>query len=120
MIRASLISLLLLATPAAAKTVVLDDRPGGYVLHHVKQADYWLKHRTRVIIAGHQKSAAAIQVVYFAGRGGRVCAKRNAKLYFHMGRMPDGTPVDANRRILGRSIKEGWYSPAKFGIGACR
>jgi hypothetical protein len=110
---------LALATPAeAGKTVTLGDRPGGYAHAHMQTAEVWLKTRTRVVIAGDQMSAAAIQVAYFAGRGGRICAKPGVMLYFHAGRSR-GAVTNANRRYLGRNLKEGWYKPARFGIGEC-
>ena len=113
-------ALFLTLTPAVAgQTVTLGDRPGGYAHAHIKTAEVWLKTRTRVVIAGDQQSAAAIQVVYFAGRGGRICAKPGVMLYFHAGRSRGGAVTNANRRYLGRNLKDGWYTPAKFGIGKC-
>ena len=120
MIRASLIALALLAAPAAAETITLGDRPGGYAHQHMQIAERWLKKRVRVVIAGDQQSAAAIQVVYFAGRGGRICAMPGVELYFHAGRSRGGAVTNANRRYLGRNIRTGWHKPAAFGIGGCK
>jgi len=112
--------LLAIATPAeAGGTITLDDRPGGHAHAFMKVADVWLERKRRVIIAGDQESAAAIQVVYYHGRGGRICAKPGVMLYFHEGRSRGGAVTNANKRYLGRSIKTGWYRPAKFGIGEC-
>ena len=111
---------LALATPAeAGNTVTLGDRPGGYAHAHIKTAERWLKTRTRIVIAGDQASAAAIQVVYFHERGGRICAKPGVTLYFHAGRSRGGAVTNANRRYLGRDLKDGWYHPEKFGIREC-
>ena len=50
-------------TPAAAQTIELWHRPGGYTHLHIAQADVWLKQHTRLVIRDWQESAAAIQVV---------------------------------------------------------
>ena len=119
MTRASLIALALLITPAfAGDTITLHARPGGYALHHVRVADVWLRQGKRVVIAGDQASAAAIQVIYYAGRGGSICAMRGVLLYLHEGRSR-GAVTNANRRYLGRTLATGWYAPEKFGIGEC-
>lgn len=123
MIRAAALALvagLALADPAHAETITLHERNGGYAHHHIKAAERWLKRRVRIIVAADQQSAAAIQVIYYHGRGGRICAKRGVRLYLHEGRSRGGAVTNVNRRYLGRTIKDGWYAPAKFGIGECR
>lgn len=105
---------------AHAKTVEFGYRPGGYSFMFISRAKAMLARGDRIVIAGDQMSAAAIQVVWYRQRGGKVCTKGDVQLFFHMGRNTvTGKPIDSNKWHLGRSIPEGWYSPSKFGIPKC-
>jgi hypothetical protein len=108
-------------TASARETIRLGYSAGGFTLPHIHRADIWLRRKTRVIVTANRESAAAIQVIYFAGRGGNICVLPGVKLWLHMGRdVSTGKPSDGNRRYLGRSYREGWYDPAKqFGIPLC-
>jgi hypothetical protein len=132
MIRASLIALALLATPAAAsETIVLKPRDGGYTHQHIAQAKRWLADGKRLVINGEQLSAAAIQAVYYKRHGGRICAARGASLHFHLSTLRGGRGQAntlavwigrANAARIGHLKPGQWkrFSPATFGIGACK
>lgn len=108
-------------TPSVAKTTEFGYRPGGYVFLFIAQAHNMLGRGDRIVITDDQLSAAAIQVVWYHRHGGKVCAKKGTRLFFHMGvDTITGQPRDANRHYLGRSVPEGWYSPSKFGIALCQ
>ena len=115
------LAFLALSAPAhAGKTVKLGCSDGGNVAHHVMIARDFLQHRHRLVITCNRASAAAIQVIWYRKHGGKVCARPGVRLFLHMGYDPEKRiAVDVNRQYLGRSYREGWYSPAKFGIGEC-
>jgi len=108
------------SSSAHSKTVEFGFRPGGHTVEFIRAAKVMLKSRDRIVIRRDQMSAAAIQVVWYRKHGGKVCTKGDVQLFFHMGRnMRTGEPIDSNRFYLGRSIPEGWYRPAEFGIPKC-
>lgn len=118
---AALAAALFATAPAAeAAVITLAARTGGYTHHHMDAARRWLKAGHAIVITGDQQSAAAIQVIWLARRGLRVCARDGVMLYLHEGRSRGGAITNANRRLLGRSYGAGWYRPQRFGIGGCR
>ena len=117
---AGVVAGLLLATSAKAATVEYGYRPGGYTVVFMTRAKAMLARGDRIVLTGDQMSAAAIQVAWYRQRGGKVCTKGDVQLFFHVGRnTATGAPIDGNKFYLGRSIREGWYSPSKFGIPHC-
>lgn len=120
---ASSLVILALCFPAhqgvASEKIVVDYRRGGYVHQHIQQAELWLKQGVQIVVADSQMSAAAIQVVYFGGRGGRICVKPGVSLYFHPGRSRGGARTNPTLRYLGVSLPEGWYDPSRFGLKIC-
>ena len=118
---------------AAASTLELWYREGGYTHAHIAQARRWLASRTTLVIRDWQVSAAAIQVVYYKRMGGRVCYGRSGfnadpALYFHV---PQSRGVPSNSlashigasnaaklgRLSGNRMKR--VHPSVFGIPAC-
>lgn len=119
---------------ANAETLELWHRPGGYTHLHIAEANRWLAKGTRLVIRDWQVSAAAIQIVYFKRKGGRVCYAKagfNAEpaLYFHLG-TSQGTPHNtlasylgaANAEKVGKLSGHGFrrMHPSAFGIRSCR
>ena len=119
--------------PAEAATVELWHRPGGYTHAHIAQAKHWLATGTTLVIRDWQVSAAAIQVLYFKRRGGKVCYARSGfnadpALYFHLaesrGRERNSLATFVG---AGNAAKIGKLSahrmkrlhPSAFGIPAC-
>ena len=72
--------------PANAKSLDIGWRPGGDVYTYIVEAMDMLRSGQSYRVTGDQYSAAAMQVVYLESQmPGRICARRNARLNFHMG-----------------------------------
>lgn len=127
------LALTALGCPAAAETIELWNRQGGYTHLHMKQADQWLAHGTKLVIRDWQVSAAAIQVLYFKRRGGQVCYGKSGfngdpALFFHTAESR-GKPRNELAHYIGagNAAKVGGLSPNRlkrfhpsaFGIKAC-
>lgn len=72
--------------PAFAQRLDIGWRPGGDVYTYIVEALDMLRGGRSYRVTGDQYSAAAMQVVYLKSQmPGRICARRNVKLNFHMG-----------------------------------
>lgn len=73
------------AALAKPKEVKLKRRYGGELIAHVNEATRMMQGDTTYRVVGHQYSAAAMQVLFIESQfPDRICATRQAKLYFHL------------------------------------
>jgi hypothetical protein len=67
--------------PQESKLLVFD-RPGGLMKTYYEEEASWRRDRVTIKILGDQYSAAAMQVVMYHFRGGKICTG-DITLYFH-------------------------------------
>jgi hypothetical protein len=98
--------------------------PGGVEGEHFRWAKVWLDRGYRMELRDDQYSAAAMMVLWFKHRGGKVCAHKGADLHFHTPNNRNGVEYfgPSAAKIIGNTPRYGWkrIAPKAFGIPRCK